>query len=62
MAAQAIAGMVAMTASSWVSGFRETTYAKEKLTSIGINAGQLVLIATQLLLAWGGFVPAFSRF
>ena len=45
MAAQAIAGSVAMTASDWLG---LSTYAKEKPASIGINAGQLVLIATKL--------------
>ena len=44
MAVQAIAGMVAMAASIWIGSL---TYAKEKPTSIGINADQLVLIATK---------------
>ena len=46
MAAQAIAGMVAMTASVWI-GY--STYAKKKPASIGINAGQLVMAATKSL-------------
>ena len=44
MAAQAIAGRVAMTASVW---FGKSDYAKEKPASIGINAPQLVLVVTK---------------
>ena len=45
MAAQAIAGMVAMAASGWDG---QSTYAKEKPASIGINACWLVLVATKI--------------
>ena len=55
MAAQAIVGKVAMAASVWI---RESTYAKEKPASIGINADQLVLIATEFA---GWLVGAISH-
>ena len=55
MAAQAIAGMVAMAASVWIG---LSTYAKEKPASIGINAGQMVFIATKLA---GWLVGAISH-
>ena len=57
MAAQAIEGRVAMTASDW---FGSSTYAEEKPASIGINAGQLVMVATKSLdgAAFSGSVQA----
>ena len=55
MAAQAIAGMVAIAASI---GMGQSNYSEKKKASIGINAGCLVLVATKI--ADGCPAPWFS--
>ena len=54
MAAQAIAGMVAIAASI---GTGQSNYSEKKQASIGINADQLVLIVTKFA---GWLVGAFG--